>query len=122
MTADEGPAGAGRREWVGLAVLALPALILPLDLRVLNLALPRPSRDLGAGAVSAADGLTAPRGADLLDGAREAFAAGLSTAAALFVALSVLAATVLRHARSTGEPERASVRKQEGALAEEAGA
>jgi DHA2 family multidrug resistance protein-like MFS transporter len=40
---------AGRREWVGLAVLALPTLLLSLDVSVLYLALPRLSADLGAG-------------------------------------------------------------------------
>lgn len=42
---------AGRREWIGLAVLALPTLLLALDLSVLYLALPSLSKDLGAGAV-----------------------------------------------------------------------
>lgn len=37
---------AGRREWVGLAVLALPTLLLALDLNVLYLALPQLSADL----------------------------------------------------------------------------
>ncbi|MFI7574933.1 MFS transporter [Micromonospora sp. NPDC049497] len=41
-------AGAGRREWIGLAVLALPTLLLALDLSVLYLALPSLSTDLGA--------------------------------------------------------------------------
>jgi DHA2 family multidrug resistance protein-like MFS transporter len=39
---------AGRREWVGLAVLALPTLLLAIDLSVLYLALPHLSADLGA--------------------------------------------------------------------------
>src|SRR5262245_16099447 len=39
---------AGRREWIGLAVLALPTLLLSIDLSVLFLALPRLSEDLGA--------------------------------------------------------------------------
>ncbi|MFC6084699.1 MFS transporter [Sphaerisporangium aureirubrum] len=39
---------AGRREWTGLAVLALPTLLLALDSSVLYLALPRLSTDLGA--------------------------------------------------------------------------
>ena len=39
---------ATRREWIGLAVLALPTLLLSLDLSVLYLALPRLSADLGA--------------------------------------------------------------------------
>ena len=39
---------ATRREWVGLAVLALPTLQLSLDVSVLYLALPRLSEELGA--------------------------------------------------------------------------
>jgi DHA2 family multidrug resistance protein-like MFS transporter len=39
---------ATRREWLGLAVLALPTLLLSLDVSVLFLALPRLSADLGA--------------------------------------------------------------------------
>jgi DHA2 family multidrug resistance protein-like MFS transporter len=39
---------ATRREWLGLVVLALPTLLLSLDVSVLYLALPRLSTDLGA--------------------------------------------------------------------------
>ncbi|WP_047870317.1 MFS transporter [Nocardiopsis sp. RV163] len=39
---------AGGREWVGLAVLALPTMLLSLDVSVLFLALPHLSADLGA--------------------------------------------------------------------------
>jgi DHA2 family multidrug resistance protein-like MFS transporter len=39
---------AGRREWIGLAVLALPTLLLSVDIGVLYLALPHLSADLGA--------------------------------------------------------------------------
>ena len=39
---------AGRKEWVGLAVLALPSLLVSIDLFVLLLAVPRLSDDLGA--------------------------------------------------------------------------
>jgi DHA2 family multidrug resistance protein-like MFS transporter len=39
---------AGRREWLGLAVLALPTLLMAMDQSVLYLALPRLSEDLGA--------------------------------------------------------------------------
>jgi MFS transporter, DHA2 family, multidrug resistance protein len=39
---------ATRRDWLGLAVLALPTLLLSLDVSVLYLALPRLSTDLGA--------------------------------------------------------------------------
>jgi DHA2 family multidrug resistance protein-like MFS transporter len=37
---------AGRREWIGLAVLALPTLLVTMDLSVLFLAVPELSRDL----------------------------------------------------------------------------
>jgi MFS transporter, DHA2 family, multidrug resistance protein len=37
---------AGRREWVGLAVIALPCLLYAMDLTVLNLAVPHLSEDL----------------------------------------------------------------------------
>jgi DHA2 family multidrug resistance protein-like MFS transporter len=40
------PAHAGRREWVGLAVIALPCLLYSMDLSVLNLAVPELSADL----------------------------------------------------------------------------
>jgi MFS transporter, DHA2 family, multidrug resistance protein len=40
------PATAGRREWVGLAVIALPCMVYAMDLTVLNLALPALSEDL----------------------------------------------------------------------------
>jgi MFS transporter, DHA2 family, multidrug resistance protein len=40
------PASAGRREWVGLAVIALPCVVYSMDLTVLNLALPALSEDL----------------------------------------------------------------------------
>jgi DHA2 family multidrug resistance protein-like MFS transporter len=43
MTSD------GRREWIGLAVLALPALLVSIDVFVMLLALPRLSADLHAG-------------------------------------------------------------------------
>jgi MFS transporter, DHA2 family, multidrug resistance protein len=39
---------AGRREWIGLAVLALPTVLISLDASVLYLALPRIGTDLGA--------------------------------------------------------------------------
>ncbi|GAA0381874.1 MFS transporter [Bacillus horti] len=42
------PQKAGGREWLGLAVLALPTLLLSIDLSVLHLALPQLSADLGA--------------------------------------------------------------------------
>src|SRR3954453_4736156 len=37
---------ATRREWIGLAVIALPCLVYAMDLNVLNLALPAISADL----------------------------------------------------------------------------
>src|SRR5262245_6418516 len=37
---------AGRREWVGLAVLSLPCMLYSMDLTVLNLAVPHISADL----------------------------------------------------------------------------
>ncbi|HVY40668.1 MAG TPA: MFS transporter [Polyangia bacterium] len=40
-TIESVPPRAGRREWLGLAVIALPCLIYSMDLTVLNLALPR---------------------------------------------------------------------------------
>ena len=46
MTAMEGPPRAGRREWIGLAVLALACVLYVMDLTVLYLALPAISTDL----------------------------------------------------------------------------
>ena len=40
------PVRAGRREWIGLAVIALPCMLYSMDLTVLNLALPSLSADL----------------------------------------------------------------------------
>ena len=37
---------AGRREWIGLGVIALPCLLYSMDLTVLNLAVPSLSKDL----------------------------------------------------------------------------
>src|SRR5262245_10376232 len=37
---------AGRREWIGLAVIALPCMLYSMDLTVLDLAVPRLSADL----------------------------------------------------------------------------
>ena len=45
MMALPGPR-AGRREWIGLAVIALPCLLYSMDLTVLNLAVPHISADL----------------------------------------------------------------------------
>jgi MFS transporter, DHA2 family, multidrug resistance protein len=46
MTGDAPGPRAGRREWTGLAVLALPAFVIALDFSVLNLAVPVISREL----------------------------------------------------------------------------
>src|SRR5687768_8670705 len=40
---------AGRKEWIGLAVIALPCMLYSMDLTVLNLALPQLSADLKPG-------------------------------------------------------------------------
>jgi DHA2 family multidrug resistance protein-like MFS transporter len=45
------PSKAGRREWIGLAVIALPCLVYSMDLTVLNLALPALSADLNPSSV-----------------------------------------------------------------------
>jgi hypothetical protein len=42
------PLKAGGREWAGLVVLALPTLLLSIDVSVLYLALPKMSAALGA--------------------------------------------------------------------------
>ncbi|MCR9212335.1 MAG: MFS transporter [Proteobacteria bacterium] len=44
------PAKAGRREWIGLAVIALPCMIYSMDLTVLNLAVPEMARALNPSA------------------------------------------------------------------------
>jgi DHA2 family multidrug resistance protein-like MFS transporter len=46
MTTAQQPVRAGRREWVGLAVLALACLLYVMDLTVLHLAIPALSEDL----------------------------------------------------------------------------
>lgn len=47
MTTNNGaPMKAGQREWIGLAVLALGALLYVMDLTVLHLAVPAISADL----------------------------------------------------------------------------
>ena len=48
MSAGEVSTRAGRREWLGLATLALPTFVVAIDLFVLLLALPKLSMDLGA--------------------------------------------------------------------------
>ncbi len=44
------PAKAGRREWIGLAVIALPCMLYAMDLTVLNLAVPQLTADLAPSA------------------------------------------------------------------------
>ncbi|QFG23475.1 MFS transporter [Actinomadura sp. WMMB 499] len=51
MDAPERPARAGARAWIGLAVLALPTLLLSIDTTVLFLAMPHLSADLDPGPV-----------------------------------------------------------------------
>ncbi|MEO9240149.1 MAG: MFS transporter, partial [Jatrophihabitantaceae bacterium] len=51
MTQTEPAIGASRREWLGLAVLALPTMLTMMDISVLFLALPRLTDDLHASAV-----------------------------------------------------------------------
>lgn len=46
MTELDQPARAGRREWIGLAVIALPCMLYSMDLTVLNLAVPQLSAEL----------------------------------------------------------------------------
>jgi MFS transporter, DHA2 family, multidrug resistance protein len=46
VTAPAGPRAAGRREWIGLAVLALACVLYAMDLTVLHLAVPSLSADL----------------------------------------------------------------------------
>lgn len=48
MSDTTGTSLAGRREWLGLAVLALPALLASLELTITHLALPAIGRELGA--------------------------------------------------------------------------
>ncbi|ABP55162.1 MFS transporter [Salinispora tropica] len=48
---DTIPARAGRREWIALAVLALPTLLVSIDIYSLLLALPNLTADLGASSV-----------------------------------------------------------------------
>ena len=50
MSTSVETAGAGLREWIGLAVLALPCLLVSMDLTVLYLAVPAISADLAPSA------------------------------------------------------------------------
>ncbi|MGE5802647.1 MAG: MFS transporter [Gemmatimonadota bacterium] len=47
----EGTTKAGKREWIGLAVIALPCLLYSMDLTVLHLAVPRLTADLAPSSV-----------------------------------------------------------------------
>ena len=49
-TTDEAQPRAGRKEWIALAVLALPCLLYSMDLTVLHLAIPALTRDLAPSA------------------------------------------------------------------------
>jgi MFS transporter, DHA2 family, multidrug resistance protein len=46
MNAEDARPRAGRREWAGVAVLSLPALLIAMDASVLNLAVPALSREM----------------------------------------------------------------------------
>src|SRR5690606_12330761 len=46
IAAPSAPASAGLREWMGLALLAMPTMLLGLDLTLLHLALPALAADL----------------------------------------------------------------------------
>ncbi|MGV9770539.1 MFS transporter [Streptosporangium sp. NPDC003464] len=48
MTTVDAPPKAGRREWIGLVVLALPTMLTTVDISVLFLALPQLATELGA--------------------------------------------------------------------------
>ncbi|ACZ89520.1 hypothetical protein [Streptosporangium roseum] len=101
MSTDVGTAAAPRatrREWLGLAILALPAMLIAVDLTVLHLALPAPvaeaAEDTLAAAVNVARELPAAQGSGLVSVAREAFVYGLQTTAIVGAVLAVLLATV----------------------------
>jgi DHA2 family multidrug resistance protein-like MFS transporter len=51
VTAIQEPPLAGRRQWIGLAVLALPTMLTMIDMGVLYLAVPHLSEDLGASSI-----------------------------------------------------------------------
>ena len=46
MTRSAAGTAAGKKEWIGLAVIALPCLLYSMDLTVLHLAVPKLSEDL----------------------------------------------------------------------------
>ncbi|WP_010274412.1 MFS transporter [Paenibacillus senegalensis] len=84
--AIEAPAKAGAREWLGLGVLALPTLLMSMDISVLYLALPHLAADL---APSSTQMLWM---VDIYGLAREAFTVGLNTIAATSAVLALLVA------------------------------
>src|SRR5690348_6519721 len=51
LRATTHPPKAGKREWIGLAVIALPCLLYSMDLTVLHLAVPRLTEDLAPSSV-----------------------------------------------------------------------
>jgi hypothetical protein len=91
VTAGPGAPRAGRREWIGLGVLALPCLLYAMDLTL-------------GGAV--AGQLRGPMGSALAEAARQAFGYGLHVAFAICAVLTLAAAAaavaLLRHPRPPG--------------------
>jgi MFS transporter, DHA2 family, multidrug resistance protein len=125
VTVGETPR-AGRREWVGLAVIALPCLLITMDLTVLYLVVPKLSADLKPtssqllwilniyGFLLAGFLVTMGTLGDrigrrrLLDAAREAFIQGLHlaaiTSAALVLGIAILVLVLLRDVRADTGP------------------
>ncbi len=83
---------AGRRECIGLAMLALPALLVAMDLTVLHLAVPEPSADLR------------PSASQLLIGAAAFGAASLLAAFSTSAAMLIVARALLGVAGATLAP------------------
>jgi MFS transporter, DHA2 family, multidrug resistance protein len=50
LTTSTVPAKAGRKEWIGLAVISIPCLIYSMDLSILYLAIPMIAADFKPGA------------------------------------------------------------------------
>jgi hypothetical protein len=107
MTTSSTPR-AGRREWIGLAVLALACLLYVMDLTVVHLAIPSISEDLQPTSAQ----LPGQLGATLLDIARDAFVAGMQVAATigavLAIGIAILAVVMLRNVGSGAEREAAA--------------
>jgi hypothetical protein len=124
MAAVEAPR-AGRREWVGLAVLGLACLVYAMDLTVLHLAVPHLSADLkpsSAQLLWIADiygFMVAGALITMLSAANDAFIRGFQVAAlvsaVLAVGTAVLAALLLRDVRPASAPERPPVLAPGGA-------